>query len=79
MKWFSWNDFDWKGYLIYLAYNTFLAAIGINLVDNPLSWVVLNAMFVLSDTRSYRRGLEQGRNIVLDRFNLLIKERYGIE
>lgn len=65
------KNFDWVGFLIYLLFNTVLAAFGVDVIDNPLMWVSLNALVVWSDTHSYRRGLVQGGNTV--------KEIWGIK
>jgi hypothetical protein len=58
------NNFDWTGFLIYLLFNTTLWAIGIDIIDNPISWILLNALLVWSDSRSYRNGLVEGGETV---------------
>ena len=75
----AFKGFDFVGFSINILFNTALVAIGINLIDNPVSFCLLNALFIWADIHSYNRGLNNGRNIVLDRINTVIKERYGIE
>ena len=64
------TSFDWLGLVVYLLFNTLLAAIGIDVMSNPMSWVSLNALLVWSDLRSYRLGLEQGGRTVKEIWGL---------
>lgn len=60
------KSLDWTGFGIYLAFNVVLSAIGIDIIDNTLSWFALNGLLLFNDMHQYRRGIMTGGEIMLE-------------
>lgn len=58
---------DWVGLAFYLLFNAILEAIGIDIFDSPVSWILLNMTLLMIDirqhSRGYREGLQDGANV----------------
>lgn len=55
---------DWTGVAIYAAFLLVLASIGILPLEQPVSWLLLNAVYLANDVHQFNRGLYKGGEIV---------------
>lgn len=55
---------DWTGVALYAVFSLVLASIGILPLENPISWLLLNAVYFANDIHQYNRGLYTGGEIV---------------
>jgi hypothetical protein len=60
------KGWDWTAILILLLFSVALSAIGIDIVDNPLSWFLLNGLFLWATGHAYRKGIYEGGEIAME-------------
>lgn len=58
------KSFDWIGAILCVLFNILLISIGIGPLDNPISFLLLNAVYFANDTHKYFRGLNEGGEMV---------------
>lgn len=55
---------DWTSVALYAVFSLVLASIGILPLENPISWLLLNAVYLANDVHQFNRGLYKGGEIV---------------
>lgn len=61
----SWlQRIDWTSVALYAVFSLVLASIGILPLENPISWLLLNAVYLANDVHQFNRGLYEGGEIV---------------
>lgn len=61
----SWlQRIDWTSVALYAVFSLVLASIGILPLENPISWLLLNAVYLANDVHQFNRGLYKGGEIV---------------
>lgn len=61
----SWlQRIEWTSVALYAAFSLVLASIGILPLENPISWLLLNAVYLANDVHQFNRGLYKGGEIV---------------
>lgn len=62
MSWYQ--RIDWTSVALYAVFSLVLASIGILPLENPISWLLLNAVYLANDVHQFNRGLYKGGEIV---------------
>ena len=55
---------DWTGVGLYCAFSVVLLSIGIVPLENPISWLLLNVVYLANGIHQFNLGFQRGGEIV---------------